>query len=504
MGRGYSIEQTPKDIPKTEKVKYTCKEIRSKLYSRIGAKSEDLSRNEVKSEDLSRNGAKSKDLSRNDTESKYDELIINIEMELNGINPIQLSQRCIYRVPTTLRKLNEEAYTPRMVSIGPFHHGAKARLVSTEDLESIHHGAEARLISMEDLKNRYFKKFVQGSFVSLRKCIEFLKDVEGRAREFYDEVIYMDSNKFVHMLLVDACFILELLLKSHYPHFRDDEDTYVMSTPWLRSDLKLDLILLENQIPFFVLEGLYNLANATSSMQLQQLQSLQNLTLDFFKKYNQLDKRPNFESVKHFTDLILMLHRPVSPRPARRLEKFKYVYSVTELDEAGVKFQVSKKRCLLDVDFNKPVLEIPCFKLNDHTETLIRNLMALELCHYPSDSYIIDYIAFMDYLINTPKDVDLLVQNGILANWLGDSKAAARLFNKLCVNITVDDNNFFFFDICDDLNKYYEAPMHKRKATLRRDYFNTPWKTVSTIAAFVLLVLTFIQTVCSIISISGY
>ncbi|KAM7493061.1 hypothetical protein LguiB_027670 [Lonicera macranthoides] len=435
------------------------------------------------SKDHSRNGAKSEDLPRYDTKSKYDELIIDIETELSGINPIQLSKRCIYRVPTELRKLNEEAYTPRIVSIDPFHHGAKARLRS-----------------MEDLKRRYFKKFVQRSFVSLRKCIEFLMDNEGSAHEFYDEVIDMDSNTFVHMLLVDACFILELLLKSHCPHFRDNEDTYVMSTPWLRSDLKLDLILLENQITLFVLEGLYNLAIATSSM---QLESLQNLTLGFFKKHNQLDKRPNFESVKHFTNLILILHRPMSQRPVRRLDKFKHVYSVTELDEAGVKFQVSEKKCLLDVDFNKHVLEIPCFKLNDHTETLIRNLMALELCHYPSDSYIIDYITFMDYLINTPKDVDLLVQNGILENWLGDSKAAARLVNKLCVNITVDDNNFYFFDICDALNKYYEAPMHKRKAILRRDYFNTPWKTASTIAAFVLLVLTFIQTVCSIISING-
>ncbi|KAM7493063.1 hypothetical protein LguiB_027672 [Lonicera macranthoides] len=113
--------------------------------------------------------------------------------------------------------------------------------------------------------------------------------------------------------------------------------------------------------------------------------------------------------------------------------------------------------------------------------------MTLELCHYPSDSYIIDYILFMDYLINTPKDIDQLVQSGILVNWPGDSKAAAHLINNLCINITVDDNNFYFFDLCDALNEYYETPMHKRKAILRRDYFNTPWKTASTIAAFVLL-----------------
>ncbi|KAM7493060.1 hypothetical protein LguiB_027669 [Lonicera macranthoides] len=89
--------------------------------------------------------------------------------------------------------------------------------------------------------------------------------------------------------------------------------------------------------------------------------------------------------------------------------------------------------------------------------------------------------------INTPKDVDLLVQSGILVNWLRDSKAAAHLINNLCINITVDDNNFYFFGLCDALNECYETPMHKRKAILRRDYFNTPWKTASTIAVFVLL-----------------
>jgi hypothetical protein len=30
---------------------------------------------------------------------------------------------CIYKVPERLRELNEKAYTPRVVSIGPIHHG---------------------------------------------------------------------------------------------------------------------------------------------------------------------------------------------------------------------------------------------------------------------------------------------------------------------------------------------------------------------------------------------
>jgi len=35
-----------------------------------------------------------------------------------------LSAACIYKVPDKLRKVNEEqdAYTPKLDSIGPFHH----------------------------------------------------------------------------------------------------------------------------------------------------------------------------------------------------------------------------------------------------------------------------------------------------------------------------------------------------------------------------------------------
>ena len=32
---------------------------------------------------------------------------------------------CIYRVTINLRKVNEEAYTPPLISIGPFHYGRR-------------------------------------------------------------------------------------------------------------------------------------------------------------------------------------------------------------------------------------------------------------------------------------------------------------------------------------------------------------------------------------------
>jgi len=47
--------------------------------------------------------------------------------------PYALSTTCsIYKVPGRLREVNEKASTPRVVSIGPIHHG-KEKLKAMED-----------------------------------------------------------------------------------------------------------------------------------------------------------------------------------------------------------------------------------------------------------------------------------------------------------------------------------------------------------------------------------
>ncbi|KAM7490185.1 hypothetical protein LguiA_033106 [Lonicera macranthoides] len=407
--------------------------------------------------------------------NKYDSLVTSIDRMLDEIEPSVTSEYCIYRVPQKIRKINEEAYNPRVVSIGPFHHG------------------DERFRSMEVFKKRYFKKVVRkDGGVHLKKYIEFLKCCEASIRQCYSEIIQMDSDKFVTMMLVDGCFIIELLLGTCFEDFRDIDHS-ILSSARLWNDIYRDLILLENQIPFFVLEGIFNIAMTDF-----ELPPFLILALCYFDQYNVQQKPPTcFKSIKHFTDLILILHRPM---PQREVEEFQSACSATELNEAGVKFTTGSSNCLLDIKFSDGVLEIPCISLYDKTESLIRNLMALELCHYSEDSYMIDYFSFMDFLLNTPKDVDLLIQNGIIKNWLGDSKQAAGLFNNLNKNIVILSSNFYFSGLCKELNAHCKVTRHKWKAMLKRDYFCSPWRTASTSAAIVLLALTFIQTVCSVLS----
>ncbi|MBW4919545.1 DUF247 domain-containing protein, partial [Klebsiella pneumoniae] len=58
--------------------------------------------------------------------------------------------------------------------------------------------------------------------------------------------------------------------------------------------------------------------------------------------------------------------------------------------------------------------------ISDRTETIFRNLVAYE--KYIGNSDFTDYLFFMDCLINSPKDVELLRHRGIIENMLGDDE----------------------------------------------------------------------------------
>ncbi|KAF7817236.1 UPF0481 protein [Senna tora] len=426
----------------------------------------------------------------------HHDFVNEITAMLRRAEPPITADCCIYRVPYDIRRLNEDVFTPKVVSIGPFHHHALPRLHN-----------------MEKYKLVYLKRFSERDGVNLDTLITSVEEAEPSVRRCYSETIDLSMEQLVKVILVDSCFLFELFWRSFYDEWTDDDNVHLK--PWLTTTMRLDLLLLENQLPFFVLERLYNLAFASSMSNNSKHPSFLELTFDYFVYYNRLDLNPRdvSNSICHFTDLIRTFHLQPSNRrprkfymppfeelPERQDSLLKHLHSASELLEAGLKFKVSSKKCLLDLQFEKGVLEMPCFEVYNRTEIFVRNVMALEQCHYPSGTYVTDYIFLLDFLINTHKDVDVLVQKGILVNWLGDSDAVATMVNGLCTNLTQTNMNSNYRRLCDDLNAFYNDRWHRRKATLRHDYFRTPWMTASSIAAILLLFLTLVQTICSIIS----
>ncbi|KAK6912641.1 Protein of unknown function DUF247, plant [Dillenia turbinata] len=124
--------------------------------------------------------------------------------------------------------------------------------------------------------------------------------------------------------------------------------------------------------------------------------------------------------------------------------------------------------------------------MDDGSKSLIRNLVAFEQCHHPpGDYYLSNYISFIKCLAKTPKDVDLLVQNEIIVNLLGDNEAVSDLLHSACENIMTTPSMFYYSRLCEELIAYCKKPWNSYKTTLKCDYFKTPWMTATTIAAMV-------------------
>ncbi|KAE9584103.1 hypothetical protein Lalb_Chr00c49g0413091 [Lupinus albus] len=218
--------------------------------------------------------------------------------------------------------------------------------------------------------------------------------------------------------------------------------------------IRLDLVLIENQLPFFVLESLYNRALISGS---GNIPSFLVLTFDYFAYCNSCNLDSDNIIIRHFIDLLRMFHlqQPIERWSPSRKESLVHLNSASELVETGVKFKVNiKTKCLLDLKFSWVVLEIPQFRVEDGTKLLIHNLVALEQCHYPYESYITNYVTILDFHINSNKDVDALIENDVLLNCLGDTDSVTNFYNGLWKNITHLNFSSNYIHLSLDLNVF--------------------------------------------------
>ncbi|GFS44987.1 hypothetical protein Acr_00g0093410 [Actinidia rufa] len=410
----------------------------------------------------------------------------------------------IYKVPKRLRKLNEEAYTPKLVSIGPLHHG------------------QPHLNSMERYKVEYCKSFLGITRISLSYLIGQAIGWEEEVREHYQDTVTFSKEEFVEMFVLDGLFIIMLFLKEKFPE-KFNYKNLIVDNQWMLRELLHDMMLLENQLPSFVLVRLLDMVPQGFLVNI----TFSELTHYYFRCVGNAYRVPTKEIKeprirRHLVEYLQTFHLLSSKEEGtlpnegqcisrcfditlgRYFDKFECPRSATELHAAGIKFVKSQDPCILKIEFHENgELRIPQLKVNEWTETLFRNLIAFEQCDHEPE-YISSYIIFLDSLINTPMDVDLLVKCEIIENSLGDSERVSDLFNNLYKETITEFSIFYFADICHKLNAYNKDYWHRWRATryrwkviLKRDYFSNPWSVISVIAAIVLLLFAVAQTVCS-------
>ncbi|PRQ36367.1 hypothetical protein RchiOBHm_Chr4g0390711 [Rosa chinensis] len=334
------------------------------------------------------------------------------------------SKKCVFRVPNVLWRQNPEAYTPDVVSIGPFHHYPEKR--GKEEGKGGKEGnGEKYFQLMERVKTSYLNEILTGmKNISLEELTtEVIKladkknegEFEQRARDFYAEPLdHISSEEFIKMMIVDGCFLIQLFRKCDDPKLRAFDDP-VFNMDCMFHFLCHDILLLENQLPWFVIHSLYSLIieiypnQASLSILIMKVLSV----LPSLKNCCSTYKTHNCDAdVLHILDLVRasmvepLIIKERSCRAVGREAEDHQMHSsthqgnsdfnpfrmraATTLSEAEIKFGSDASGSILDIHFNKGcvwngTLVIPQLDFGMSSETLFRNLIAIEQCYHGYD-----------------------------------------------------------------------------------------------------------------------
>ncbi|KAF8660217.1 hypothetical protein HU200_057783 [Digitaria exilis] len=477
----------------------------------------------------------------------------------------------IHRVQQHIREVDRFSYEPFVVSIGPYHHGTAA------------------LQSVEKMKWRFLDYILKLNHnKTILDYLVSLSEQAEKAKHCYSEDIQMDDEEFLRMLLLDGCFILVALggtrgisackqqsssasptqdkrLECGEPQARQEDGTEgsgaggssnsqeggqstgndLQIGPWFIRFLNHDVLLLENQVPFFVIKKIYELVCGRESACPTELVKFVEAALRFYPKTIMESERPN-----NFDHLLHLCHVYFRPRQrpddahqyvigTRYLASFlsfgrKYLKVGHQLDdndldttigkesdgeqnlnrwrrvvqymEAGVSFKKryydrDEPHCLLDVRFIKGVMEIPCLIINEHTGSLFRNLIAFEqTCPQFGDDFTA-YIVFMSQIISAPDDVTVLAQREIIVHHLESDEKVSDLFTMLSKDVVFDFNGQYYLkSLCQKMEAYYQSRLKRWMAWLWLHLFRNPWLGVAAFATVIVLICTVVQTVFGILA----
>jgi hypothetical protein len=283
--------------------------------------------------------------------------------------------------------------------------------------------------------------------------------------------------------------------------------------------------LAENQIPFFVLEKIGELAVPHGRAHVGRWIAGHARDLMNDQMYTAAAPGPAMvpPELTMPGNLLHLVHMQLKPEAglfpgATRISAADESASVgrwrtaTEYSYAGVKFKVRAMsenegvRSILDVklDSSGGTLEVPCLDIDNETWRLLRNLMELEQRNRDTvGSNVTAYCVFMSQLASDRKDVELLRKRGVIVHAQGNDGEVAQCFADLCKGIMFNPNNpaiDYLWGTRQKLDRRSRSYPRRWMAWLRRKYFANPWLAVGLLAAAIGLVCALVQALYSVFS----
>ncbi|XP_057839276.1 uncharacterized protein LOC131049249 [Cryptomeria japonica] len=189
----------------------------------------------------------------------------------------------------------------------------------------------------------------------------------------------------------------------------------------------------------------------------------------------------------------------------------KHVPSIQVLKRGGMKFK-KLEGAISQIKFNESnsTLYLPQFKVDDRSEVILRNLIALEICSHEEQKPITRYAILMNDLVDTSRDVEILRLEDSITGKLGTDHEITKLWNSMLSPTEIPR-----YDSIDEAVKsinHYHKKWQKGLAFLRHrrllgdflglllefiwTYGSKPWWFFSGLIVLVIFVLTAVQVVC--------
>ncbi|XP_018730682.1 UPF0481 protein At3g47200 [Eucalyptus grandis] len=408
----------------------------------------------------------------------------DIEAVLKLLNESAGESSCsIFRVPQALVGGIAEACLPRIVSIGPYHHGESLQMFQVHKWRYLHTMLER----------------TQPHGIRLENLIDVVAPKEKIIRQCYSESIEnFNGPDLVKMMVLDGCFIIEFLrqIAGYVP---PDRILLINSNSFVLLSLGRDLLRLENQIPYFVLEDLFEMTNVSG-----RTSSLDNLAFRFFSCFLEgpaiVRERPKGV---HLLDLFRLSLIPTDQQDNAVDESSSYqmIKSASEFRRLGIGFKRSEASTFLEIIFDSRhrTIGIPKIKIDHDLNCILPNMVAFEQCRGQVDGHITAYAMFMGCLIHTANDVQLLRNHKVISNHGMSNEDVARFFGDLCKDVYFDVKGSYLashFAILNEYLKYERA--YFCCAQLLNAFHDNPWSALSGLAVVVTLV-GLIQTVYTVL-----
>ncbi|XP_062163783.1 putative UPF0481 protein At3g02645 [Alnus glutinosa] len=295
-----------------------------------------------------------------------------------------------------------------------------------------------------------------------------------------------------------------------------------------------DIIMLENQIPLFLLREVHKFyllhedhdqALATMLMgfckDLSPIKYInyQHISEECFERAHLLELlyhmvAPKLQLVLDYLTAVLYLSLPsffstdVVSTSGRVQESFLKeelsplveefaIPSLTQLHKVGVKFRPTKGG-LESINFDKCCgkFYLPVIHLDDNLEVVLWNLVAYEACIAPEVMVFTRYMELMNGIIDSEEDVRILREAGIILNRLKSNEEVATLWNGITKSVRVTKVPILDKAI-EGANTYYSGSCKVRMNVAMKKYVFGSWPCLTFLAANILILLSTLQAACT-------